>query len=104
MNCVFDKSADEVPMVSPKMVQLKLQMFLGTALNAPIPKPRIERRYDQMMQERNAVSICKIVRVRARKIKYLNQKNSVTLVVKAFAEITPCASAFIVLNQEILLL
>ena len=29
-----------------KMVQLKIQMFLGTALDAPIPKPRIERRYD----------------------------------------------------------
>ena len=29
-----------------KMVQLKIQMFLGTALGAPISKPRTERRYD----------------------------------------------------------
>ena len=29
-----------------KMVQLKIQMFLGSALDAPIPKSRIERRYD----------------------------------------------------------
>ena len=28
-----------------KMVQLKIQMFLGRALDAPIPKPRVERRY-----------------------------------------------------------
>ena len=41
MNCVFDNSATEVP-----MVQLKIQMFLGTALDVPIPKPRTERRYD----------------------------------------------------------
>ena len=41
MNCVFDNSATEVP-----VVQLKIQMFLGTALDVPIPKPRTERRYD----------------------------------------------------------
>ena len=29
-----------------KMVQLKIQMFLGTALDAPIPMPRIEITYD----------------------------------------------------------
>ena len=29
-----------------KMLQLKIQMFLDTALGAPIPKSRIERRYD----------------------------------------------------------
>ena len=29
-----------------KMIWLKIQMFLCTVLDAPIPKPRIERRYD----------------------------------------------------------
>ena len=38
-----------------------------------------------------------------RKIKHLNEINSVSLVVKVFSEITPCASIIIVLNQEILL-
>ena len=66
--------------------------------------PRLKEDMIQMIQERNAVSICKIVRVRARKINHLNQNNSVSLVVKAFAEITPCASVIIILNQEILLL
>ena len=66
--------------------------------------PGLKEDMNQMVQERNAVSICKIVRIRARKIKYLNQKDSVSLVVKAFAEITPCASVINVLNQEILLL
>ena len=86
------------------MVQLKIQMFLGTALDAPIPMPRLKEDMTQMLQERNTVSICKIVRVRVRKIKRRNQKNSVSLVVKVFAEITPCTSVIIVLNQEILLL
>ena len=64
--------------------------------------PGLKKDMTQMVHKRN-VSICKIVRVRARKIKHLNQKNSVSLVVKAFAKITPCASVIIVLSQEILL-
>ena len=95
MNCVFDNSATEVP-----MVQLKIQMFLGTALDCP----ELKEDMTQMAQERNSLSICKIFRVRPRKIKHLTQKNSVSLVVIAFAEITPCAFVIIVLNQEILLL
>ena len=46
MNCVFDKSGAEGTNGLSKMVWLKIEMFLGTALDAPIPKPRIERRYD----------------------------------------------------------
>ena len=58
----------------------------------------------QMLQQRNAVFIFEISRVRARKIKHLNQKKYISLMVKEFADIVPCTSVIIVLNQEILLI
>ena len=87
-----------------KLVQLKIQMFLGTALDVPIPKPRIERRYDPNGTRKKCRIHLQNCQSKSEKDKVLNQKNSVSLVVKAFAEITPCASVIIVLNQEILLL